>query len=187
MGFAIWADDQAHRAMSVNVVRAVLGVVLDDEDCHLIPEFAVAGGFDEAAQRQIVVAYAGFGGRRAGARAAGMILAEGHDGEAWEFPGLLGVVEVPNPMFDAIGISRAHPVATVDRRHAPGAFAVVLEVDSVAFAKVPEVTRGRDFHVGVPGNAAMAGVGHDPRALREIRGDGGIAPAMSIHADLAVA
>ena len=48
--------------MGIYVIGAVLGVVFDDEDRHLVPVFAVAGGFDDLRDRHIVASHAG-GGR----------------------------------------------------------------------------------------------------------------------------
>ena len=64
----VGADHQADGAMGVDVVGAVLGVVLDDEDRRLGPVLAVADRLDEPAQRQVVAGDAGL--RRERARAS---------------------------------------------------------------------------------------------------------------------
>ena len=53
------ADHQADGAMGVDVIRAVLGVVLDDEDRDLGPVLAVADRFDDSAEGQVVAGHAG--------------------------------------------------------------------------------------------------------------------------------
>ena len=73
--FAPRADDEADGAVSVDVVGAVLGVVLDDEDGHLIPETAVAGGFDDAAEAEVVAGDAGVRGEGAGLGAGSVVFA----------------------------------------------------------------------------------------------------------------
>ncbi len=75
------ADDEADGAMGVDVVGAVLRVVFDDEDGHLIPKSAAAGGFDDAAKTEIVARDAGFRREGAGFGSGGVVFAKGHDGE----------------------------------------------------------------------------------------------------------
>ena len=41
--------------MRVHVVGTVLGVILDDEDGGLRPEYRMADGLDEPAQRKVIV------------------------------------------------------------------------------------------------------------------------------------
>ena len=53
--------DQADGAVGVDVVGAVLGVVLDDEDRRLGPELALADRLDDPAQRQVVAGDAACG------------------------------------------------------------------------------------------------------------------------------
>jgi len=43
-----------------------------------------------------------------------VFIVHGHDGEARESAGLLGVVKVSNPMLDAVGVASAGPIAAID-------------------------------------------------------------------------
>src|ERR1044071_9360861 len=54
-------------------------------------------------------------------------------------------------------------------------------------AKIPEVTGGRDLHFVIAGEPAMLGIRKNPGALIEISGNGGVAPAVTVSADFAVA
>ena len=59
----VGAYHQGRTAMGVNVVRAVLGVVFQHENCRVLPELAVADRLDHSAQGQVVI---GKIGRRRG-------------------------------------------------------------------------------------------------------------------------
>ena len=74
--------------MAIDVVVAVLGVVLVDEDGSARPEAAVGDGFDELAEGLIVVGDVGARGGRAGVGALGVVLGEVDDDEAR--PGSMG-------------------------------------------------------------------------------------------------
>ena len=56
------ADHQADGAVGVDVVGAVLGVVLDDEDRRLGPVLALRDRLDQPAQGQVVAGDAGLRG-----------------------------------------------------------------------------------------------------------------------------
>ena len=75
------ADHQADGAVGVDVVGAVLGVVLDDEDRRLGPELAVRDGLDQPAQGQVVAGHAGLRREGAGPGPRGVVLAQAHDDE----------------------------------------------------------------------------------------------------------
>ena len=76
------ADRQGDRAVGVDVVGAVLGVVLDHEDGHLLPEPALAQPLDHPAERQVVVGEVGRRGRLAGRRARGVVVGQPQDDQA---------------------------------------------------------------------------------------------------------
>ena len=88
------ADDQADGAVGVDVVGAVLGVVLDDEDRRLGPGLAVRDRLDEPAQGQVVAGDAGLGRERAGRGAGGVVLAQAHDDEPGQVAVLLELAEL---------------------------------------------------------------------------------------------
>ena len=93
-GFAagVGADDLGDRAVAVDVVEAGLRVVFDDEDARLRPELAVADGFDDAAEGEVVIGDCGFGRLHAGARAGGVVVGQQHDAEVLELARLFGRV-----------------------------------------------------------------------------------------------
>ena len=93
--------------MGIDVVGAVLGIVLDDEDRHLRPEFAAARGSHDLAHADIVAGDAGVGGRRAGGRAAGVVFAERHDGEAGELAGEFCLLQILDPEIHLVLVRRS--------------------------------------------------------------------------------
>ena len=68
--------------MRIDVIGAVLGVVLDHEDCSLLPQRAVADSLDQLAHRQVIGGDAGLRRKRPGLGAVGVVFAEAHDDEA---------------------------------------------------------------------------------------------------------
>ena len=75
------ADDQADRAMAVDVVPAVLGIVFIDEDRGLGPEAAVRDGLHEPAHGQVVVGHQARGVGNAALGAGGVVLRQVDDHE----------------------------------------------------------------------------------------------------------
>ena len=71
--------------MGVDVVGAVLGVVFDDEEGGLGPEFRVADGLDELAEGEVVIGHQGGGGELAGGgrRGCGRLAGAGFGGGAY--------------------------------------------------------------------------------------------------------
>ena len=63
--FCVGADDEGNGAVSVHVVRTVLRIIFDDEDCGLRPELRVADGFDDLAEGKIIVGDISGGGAMA--------------------------------------------------------------------------------------------------------------------------
>ena len=55
--------------------------------------------------------------------------------------GVLGLVEVLNPTLHLVHIAPALPMAAVDRRHMPRAFAVGFVADAVPLAQIPQIPR----------------------------------------------
>src|SRR5205823_1850548 len=129
VAFDVRAEHVTRRAVGVDVVGAVLGVVFDDEDGHFGPEFTVAGGFDDAADGEVVAGDAGIRRVGAGGRAFSVIFAERHDGEARELlAGLFGSLEVVDPEVDLVHVARGEgggPAAAVGGGDALAALAVV--------------------------------------------------------------
>ena len=82
-------DHETNRAMSIHVVGPVLRVVLDDEDCHLLPEPAARGGLDNFAETNVIAGDARVRRERTGSGAAGVILAQRHDGKPRQLSDLL--------------------------------------------------------------------------------------------------
>ena len=104
----VGADHQADGAVGVDVVRAVLGVVLDDEDRDLGPGLAVGDGLDDPAQGQVVAGHAGLGRERAGPGAGGVVLAQAHDHEPGQRAVLLELLEL-RMKVSALSVSRLRP------------------------------------------------------------------------------
>ncbi len=96
-------------------------------------------------------------------------------------------MEIVDPGFDAVHVATARPVAAIGGRYAFCAFAVVAEREAFAAAKVPEKPGGGGFHFFVAGKPAVSGVADHPAALFVVGGHGGVAPAMAVHADFAIA
>ena len=91
-----------------------------------------------------------------------------------------------DPIFHAVHVA-AVPLAAVGRGDAIRAFAVVLVAQTMLAAEVPQIAGRRHLHFRVAGEFAVLRIGDDPRPLVEIGGNGCVAPAMPVHADLAVA
>ena len=66
------------------------GVILDHEYGYLIPELASRGSFDDTAHAQVVAGDTGLRRKRSRVGAAPVILAQGHDGEAWQVAAAFG-------------------------------------------------------------------------------------------------
>ncbi len=124
------ADDHAHRAVSIDVVGAVLSVVLDDEDRRLGPGFAVTYVLDDPAQRQVVAGHASLRRERAGAGTRGVVLPQTHHHEARQGPVLLKVLELLDERFGIVGVA---------------AVAAGFSGDSIVGAHVPDQTRNGAF------------------------------------------
>ncbi len=96
------ADRQGDGPVGVDVVRAVLGVVLDHEDGHLLPEPALGEPLDEPSQRQVVVADAGRHGPLAGRCPRRVVVGQPQDHE----PGHLARLLELGQLLRGIGRSR---------------------------------------------------------------------------------
>ena len=170
------------------MIRAVLRVVLDHEDGHLLPELAVGGRGDDATEREVIAADAGL--RRILLRrgAEGVVLTEGHDGELRKISGCLGLLQIGNPVLHLVDVTITGPFAAVRAGHALGPFAIVFKADAATTAEIPEVAGSGGFHLIVAGQLVPAGgIRQRPGALIEVSRDGRVAPAVPVHADLAVA
>ena len=89
--------------------------------------------------------------------------------------------------LNLVHVAAIAPRAPVGGRDAFGPFAIVAEAHAVAAAEVPEESGGGGVHVIVAGHDAVLGIRSHPSALLVVGGDGGVAPTMAVHADLAVA
>src|SRR5205823_14413877 len=78
----VWADNQGHGAVRVNVIGAVLGVVLHDKDGGVLPETALAYRLDDASQSQVVVGQRGRRRRQAHLGAARVIVGQTQNDQA---------------------------------------------------------------------------------------------------------
>ncbi len=65
--------------MSIDVVRAILGVIFNHENGSVLPKLAEADGFDNAAQGQVVVGHQSEGRQLANLRAGGMVIGQPQD------------------------------------------------------------------------------------------------------------
>ena len=72
----IWADDLADGAMRVDVVGAVLGIVLSEEDRGVLPDGGMGYGLDELADGLIVVCDVGLGSRDPDFGGLGVVVTE---------------------------------------------------------------------------------------------------------------
>ncbi len=116
--------------MGVDVVRAVLGVVFDDEDGGLGPELGLADGFDDAPEGEVVVGDHGAGGAFAGGGAVGVVVGQPHDLQSRHVALALESLEfadesVGASLVQVVHVPAAEPgVDVTDERgddgHAPG-------------------------------------------------------------------
>ena len=116
-------NDEGRRAVAVDVVGAVLGVVLDNEDRHFVPEFALAEGFDDEAEGVVVVGHIRQRGDLAGGESAGVIVTEANHGEVGELAFGFHTSEVGKEYFRAIDVRVVHveaPVVAVGVRNQGG-------------------------------------------------------------------
>ena len=77
----VWAYSKGHRAMTVHMVEAILGVILNHEDQRLRPETGFRDSFDNPRQCEVVVRNHGSGRRCAGFGSICMIGVQSHDCE----------------------------------------------------------------------------------------------------------
>ena len=68
--------------MGIHVIGSVLGVVFDNEEGGLGPEFREAHGFDKPAQGQVVVGHQGRRGELAGGGPLGVVVWQPQDLES---------------------------------------------------------------------------------------------------------
>src|SRR5215472_14411421 len=81
--WGIFADHESNGAMGVDVIRTILSVVFEHKNGCVIPVWAVGDGVDDAAQGQIVVGDVGGRPGAVGTRAAGVIVGQIEQNEAW--------------------------------------------------------------------------------------------------------
>ena len=89
------------------MVRAVLGVVLDDEDRGLGPVLALGDGLDDPPEGQVVAGHAGPRGEGAGASARRVVLAQAHDHEPGKVAVLLELAEFAEERLGVVGVAHA--------------------------------------------------------------------------------
>src|SRR5437899_2851185 len=87
------AGDIGSRSITADVIESCLRVVLDGHQAGIFPETAAADGFDDLAEREVVVR--DFGGRRgtSGTRSHGVIARQHHDDEIRHFTFALEIVQ----------------------------------------------------------------------------------------------
>ena len=69
----VGAGDKGRGAVAVHMIDPVLGIVLDNEDCHFRPEFRLAQAFDDLTKREVVVGNHRFWGGGSGCRSIGVV------------------------------------------------------------------------------------------------------------------
>src|SRR5271165_4724736 len=77
----ILADDQSSAAMGIDVVGAILGVVLQDEDGCVVPVRAVRYGVNHSANGQVIVSDRCGGTRLAFRSAGGVVVRQSQEDE----------------------------------------------------------------------------------------------------------
>src|SRR4029450_12138422 len=88
----VGASPEADGASGVDVVRPVLGVVLNDENGGLRPVGAVSDAIDELAKGPIIVGHGGDRRGRVGTGALGVVFSQTHHDVVWEaFGGIPGL------------------------------------------------------------------------------------------------
>ena len=108
-------DRQGDGPVGIDVVRAVLGIVLDHEDGHLLPEPALGEALDEPAQRQVVVADAGRHGPLAGRCARGVVVGQAEDDQPGHLAGLLEPGQLLQEAVGAFDVGIVHVEAAEHR------------------------------------------------------------------------
>src|SRR5579871_4045589 len=81
----IFADYEGDRAMRIDVVGAVLGVVFEHEDGGIVPVRTVEDGIDNAAQGEVVVGDVGRRPGPVGASTASVVVGQIEQDEAGHF------------------------------------------------------------------------------------------------------
>ena len=84
--FGVRTDHQTERAVSIDVVESVLGIVFDDDDARLRPKPTVRYGVDDASQCEVIVGDLRTRGRAARARARGVIVGQVEDDQVGPVP-----------------------------------------------------------------------------------------------------
>ena len=105
LSLRVRADHQADGAMGIDMIGAVLGVVLDHEDGHLGPVFAVGDRLDDLAERHVVAGHAGPRRERAGAGAGGVVFTQAHHREPGQVVILLEFAELADEGVGVVGIT----------------------------------------------------------------------------------
>ena len=206
----IGAGDKADSAMGIDMVRAVLGVVFDDEDRRLGPQRPMADSLDEFAEGQVVAGHAGTGTVGSGCGAMGVILTEAHDDEPRHRSLCCELRIFPEHDVDELRIAflllAAQPVvgAHVPHQtrhspldpcvsfriiHPPAVFLVAAIADAGTPAGIPEVARGGagEIPVVVVVDTDALGIGEMPVAGDVVGVIGHRAPGMAVATHLTVA
>src|SRR4051812_38837744 len=84
------------------MVGSALGIVFDDEDRRVLPEWTAGNRFDDPPEREIVVGNHRSRGERAGRRSARVIVAEMQDRELRQVVVLYEAVELLQPGVDPL-------------------------------------------------------------------------------------
>ena len=72
----VWTDDLANGAVRVDVIGAVLGIVLGEEDRGVFPDWGMRDSFDELAYGLVIVCDVGLRGRGPNLGRLGVVVAE---------------------------------------------------------------------------------------------------------------
>ena len=158
-------NHQRDDPVGVDVVRAVLGVVLDDENGRLLPELAFAQRLDNHAQGQVVVGHHRGRGRRTDPGAGGVVVAESQDRQLREVAFLFEPLDFLDEMLGPFDVGIFQVVAAelgvkmaFEGLH--GRLAVVVGAVLVLFAV------GNPLAVGAIGHAGLGGAVPDVVAAR---------------------
>ncbi len=195
--------------MCVHVIRAVLRVVLDDEDGSLWPEFRMADGIYNATEREIVLANVSNGRGPTRRRAVRVIVGQADDLQARHFAFALEAFHFRDEAVGADQVRVRHVEAVIPLVHvtfqagrATGGgeigrrlrheFAIAAIRDASGLGAIPNVAaggrgdgkksfggEGKFFHL-------VVAVGKRPHLFHEVGGVRSHAPFVAVGADFGI-
>src|SRR3954468_15997411 len=101
------ADAEQQRSVRIDVVRSILRIVFEHENCGILPIRAVRDGFDDAAEREVVVGNHRARSPGAWRGAARVIVTQPDDRELRQVSLLLELTELFEPDIGALLVGNA--------------------------------------------------------------------------------